>query len=214
MQKIKLLIMASVGLVILAPFAASAQPSISGPQSGTLGPGTYIVVGGISVSAGQTLTIAPGTTFLHTGSYSWVISGELHAVGTQNQPIQFLRQNPIEEHLWSGLRFQAGHSSSSLLEWCEISYCKGSDDSLNIYYYGGAFYVYGNGLTLRHCTISNCEAGYGGGFEIVNASDIEIDHCTIENCVSLTGGGGIHLSNANNVQITNSVIKNNSSTST
>jgi hypothetical protein len=214
MKKLNMIIVMAIGAVGLCAFMASAQPSISGPQSGTLGPGTYIVDGGISVSAGQTLTIAPGTTFLHTGSFSWVISGELHAVGTLSQPIQFLAQDPVEDHLWGGLRFLPGHSSNSLLEWCEISHCQGSDDSLNIYYYGSAAYLSGGGLTLRQCTISNCEAGYGGGFEIVNASDIEIDHCTIENCVSLTGGGGLHVTSSNNVLITNCVIKNNSSTST
>jgi len=209
MQKPYLLIVAAIGLMALIPFAASAQPSISGSLSGSLGPGTYLVAGDCQVLYGNTLTIAPGTTYLHTGHYTWDISGELNAAGTESQPIQFLRQNPIEAHLWGGLRFQWG-SAGSLLEWCTISSCRNVDWPN---YIGGAIYADGSGLTIRHCTISNCEAGNGGGIAVGNASDIEIDHCTIENCVS-GNGGGIDLFYGSNVQITNCIIKNNSATST
>ncbi|HEX7344629.1 MAG TPA: right-handed parallel beta-helix repeat-containing protein [bacterium] len=210
MQKSNPLIVAAIGLIALNPFAASAQPSLSGPLSGSLGPGTYLVAGDCQVLSGNTLTIAPGTTFLHTGHYTWDISGELNAAGTQSQPIQFLRQNPIENHLWGGLHFDWGHSASSLLEWCVISHCKNVDWPN---YMGGAIYMVGDGLTLRHCTISNCEAAYGGGIEVSNASNFEIDHCIIQNCTS-GNGSGIDLFYASNVQITNCIIKNNSSTST
>jgi parallel beta-helix repeat protein len=196
----------TLALALLLPFAASAQPSISGSLSGSLGPGTYLVTGDCQVSSGNTLTIAPGTTFLHTGYFTWYISGELNAAGTESQPIQFLQQN---SNLWGGLRFQGG-SAGNLLEWCTISYCKNVDFPN---YVGGAIYAYGSSLTMRHCTISNCEASSGGGIEINTASDIELDHCTIEDCTA-GNGGGIYLFYADNVQITHCIIKNNSATST
>ena len=62
----------------------SAQPQLSGPLSGTVGPGDFQVVGDCSVDSGQTLTIMPGTAFYFTGHY-WLkvnAGGELHADGT------------------------------------------------------------------------------------------------------------------------------------
>ena len=97
-------------LIITIPWTLAAQTQISGPQSGTLGPGTYIVTGNITVNAGQTLTIAPGTTFLHNGYWYWKIYGTLHAVGTVADSIRWLRQNPVPAHRWAGDSIPAGRT--------------------------------------------------------------------------------------------------------
>ena len=54
-----LMILLLMAFVLVMP--AFSQTEISGSQSGTLGPGTYIVVGYIQVDPLAVLTIAPGT---------------------------------------------------------------------------------------------------------------------------------------------------------
>ena len=104
-------------LVIVALYlfvgSAFAQEQISGPQSGILGPGTYLVVGDIQVERTATLEIVPGTEFLHNGNWTWEISGQLNAAGVEGDSILFVRQNPIDNHRWGGIRFLAGASNAS-----------------------------------------------------------------------------------------------------
>ena len=78
----------SLILLMTAAIFAFSQ-NISGNLSGTLGPGTYNVVGNCQVQAGQTLLIQAGTTFLHTGNYTWTINGHIVVNGTEINPVQF-----------------------------------------------------------------------------------------------------------------------------
>ena len=88
--------------ILLLAASSAAQTEISGPQSGTLGPGTYLVTAEISVQSGNSLTILPGTTFLHNGNHRWIISGEFTAEGTEADSIVFVPQDTLEIHMWGG----------------------------------------------------------------------------------------------------------------
>ena len=193
--------------VCLAQFGAFAQDNISGPLSGTLGPGIYTVVGNCEVQAGQTLIIVPGTRFEHIGAYYWMIYGRLNAEGTETQPIEFVRQQPILSHRWRGIRFETGASNQSSLDWCHLDY-------VYTYYAGGAVYLNGVNITISNCTITNCQADEGAGIYAINCSTgLIIENCTINNNTAGIGTG-ISLEASSGAVVRNNVIHHNSSTNT
>ena len=197
-------------LVGIAPGLILAQINISGVQTGTLGPGVYNVVGDITVPAGQTLTIEPGTEFLHTGHFVWNIYGELQAVGNPDGLIEFKRQQPITNHRWGGLRFQPGASDESVVEYCKIEFCY---NSAYPNYLGGGFYSNGVDVVVRNTSIMGCYASSGGGVYVTNGAAVEFDHCIIAKNEA-GNGGGIYLNNSPLSSIRNSLIARNKSTST
>ena len=204
-----------VSLLSLTFVGFAQAQDISGPQSGTLGPGTYTVIGDISVRNGEILQIVPGTEFLHTGYYTWTIEGLLTAQGTMGDSIKFVRQNPINEHRWGGLRFQSSASSDCILDYCVIDqvYIPSSQPSN---YNGGGIFINAVDLTISNTRISNCSArGDGGGIYVSNAA-VTIDHCLIvENEeYAYNAGGGIALNNCGETLVTHSIIAHNSSNGT
>jgi hypothetical protein len=211
MRKIKLfLVLTALLSVWLCPNLILAQPALHGALSGTIGPGTYICDGNCRILSGQTLTIAPGTTVLFNGHYTWDIYGQINAIGTEADPIQFLRQDPVEEQRWGGFRFQSGASNSSVFEYCIIDNCK---NITTPNYNGGGIYSYGVALTIRNTTISNCQASYGGGIYAYSGAQISLDNCMIIKN-NAGNGGGIYLYNCPGSEILNSIIARNISTST
>jgi len=196
--------------MLLLPIYAAAQLSIHGQLTGILGPGTYSVDGDCEVPAGETLTINPGTTFLHTDHFTWNIYGELHAAGTPSAPIIFNHVAPSLSNTWGGIRFFQGAPNTSLLEWCQLSW---SRNVVSPATEGGAIYSDHVAVTMRNCTVSYCSAADGGGVYLRGADNSVIDSCSIFNCFA-NGGGGLQLNGCSNVQITYCRIGGNSATST
>jgi len=210
--------MRNTSLIILLIFSLTviclAQPQIQGPQSGTLGPGTYIVVGDIRVAAGETLTIEPGTIFLHNGHHTWTIMGTLYAEGSEGDSIKFTRQNPVEEHKWGGIRFQPGAFDDCILDYCIVEYCK---NPLSPYYtYGGCIFVDQVDMTISNSRISHGEAYWNGGGIYAQNANILVDHCIVNDNTAISGanGGGIFLYDCTEASIIYSVICRNSATGT
>jgi len=182
-----------------------SQPSLSGPLSGTLGPGVFNVVGNCGVAAGNTLTIQPGTVLQHTGNFSWTISGTITALGTESQPIEFIPQNASIP--WGGIRFNTGAPTQSRLEWCVIDKCE-------TYVNGGGLYIGNSGITLVDCEITNCSASSGGGIYAYNTNAaLVIEDCYIANNTA-GNGGGMYFSGCNGSIVRYSEIAYNSSTNT
>jgi hypothetical protein len=197
---------AFLAMLILLAGSAFAQPQISGNLSGTLGPGNYLVVGNCFIQAGNTLTIAPGTTLLHSGAYTWTVYGQLNAVGTTSDSIIFKRQSPSGER-WGGIRIMEGSSANTLLSYCVIESCQNTS--------GGGLQIRSVPVTVRHSRISDCIGNYpGGGGIYVLSADALIDHCLIVNNNAPSGGngGGIALENCSGVQVTNCEVAYNTDT--
>ncbi len=201
----KLLVLCAVGFATFA----NAQTEISGPQSGTLGPGTYLVTGEITVASGDSLTIVPGTTILHNGNHKWLISGQFTAEGTAGDSIYFVRQDSIEDHRWGGLRFQTG-APSAVLDYCVIDHCympsyNGPSASITV---NGSL-----GLTLKHSRISNaaCNNDHGGVYAYNTV--VVIDSCVIRNnsAVNHPKGMGVFLDHCDGSQILHTIISANNS---
>lgn len=192
-----------------------AQPQISGPLSGTMGPGDFLVTGNCTINSGQTLTLQPGTRFLFTGHYSLKVNsgGTLHAVGTQQDSIVFTHQNSNPSCDWSGIRFLLWSSSTSILSYCRVEYAKyhvSPDIS------GGGVFIQTPGITVSHCTIANNTTGgttgSGGGI-FVNAASVMISDCIIADNVAYNGGG-ISLDYASGATVKNCLVISNTALGT
>lgn len=204
MQKNYLFIVFSAVTLCLFSILLFAQTNISGDLSGSLGPGDYIVVGNCNIQAGETLTLAPGTSFLFSGHYALNIYGELDAEGSESDSIKFIRQSPIEDHRWGGIRFYPSASSQSALDYCVIDYCKNTGAVK-----GGGLYIEGVGFPVKNSRISNCYTeDEGAGIYAEGNSALVIDHCKIVNnrADNFSNGGGIQLRNSGNASILNSII--------
>ena len=95
---------------------------LSGPLSGTLGPGEYQVVDTIYVNENDSLILMPGTTFKFEGYYPFKIHGTLLAEGTESDSIIFTTDTLANPDRWRGLRFVDSTSSGSALSYCLIEY--------------------------------------------------------------------------------------------
>ncbi|TKJ40123.1 hypothetical protein CEE37_10330 [candidate division LCP-89 bacterium B3_LCP] len=216
MFQIKLSIVASALFVVLAGAISYAQTTISGVQSGTLGPGQYLVVGEVTVGGQDTLTIMPGTEFLHNGNHQWKIYGLFIAEGMENDSISFVRQNPVENHRWGGLRFQSGASANSTIDYVIIDNCK-NEFNFN-YDLGGGIYTDGVPITVTNSRISECDNYWGGGGVYASSANIIIENCIIVDCEAFDdgdeggNGGGIYLYNCGDAQILNNIIARNIAT--
>ena len=204
MNRIKLLFTLLFVLALTA--SVFGQPTISGPQSGVLGPGTYIVNGSIRVMPGETLTIVAGTEFLHNGHHTWDIYGQLNVEGAEEDTVVFKRLNPDEICKWGGIRFDAGSSMNSSIDYAKIEFCK--NGTTPTFTYGGGIYVNGITLPITNTRVYECDAYWDGGGIYVEGGNVNIDNCLITDCDGISGsnGGGIYLNNSPESSITNSIV--------
>ena len=204
MNELKILILVLLVISLAGTIPALAQQQISGAQSGTLGPGSYQVTGSIQVAANQTLTILPGTEFLHSGNYSWTINGKLIAQGTKTDSIRFVRQNPTSTNRWGGIRFQTT-ATYGLIEYCIIDNCQNN-----------GIYTNGVNISVKNSRISNCTAQTDGGGIYAYSSNLTVENCAIVNntAANYNDGGGIYLNSCSEVVIRNCIIAHNSATGT
>ena len=197
-------------MVLFIGMPVFAQQQISGLQSGTLGPGTYLVVGDISVQSGDSLIIVPGTTFLHNGNHKWLISGKFTAVGASEDSIYFIRQDAVPGHRWGALRFLNG-APVAVLDYCVVDHCyiEYSDT-----YPAGVNVYGGQGISLTHSRVSNCYSwgDHASGVYVYNGV-VLIDSCRIDSnyVINHPRGPGIYLENCDNAEIKHSVIAYNNS---
>lgn len=204
-----LILISAATLLALIPMIAEGQPSIFGELSGELGPGVYVVVGNCQVRDGDTLRINPGTTFMHTGYYTWQIEGLLLAVGKENEPISFKRRDPIEDHRWGGFQFFLGYTGQSEVRWCHFDYCKKHNYPNNK---GAAIYLGNVSVIIRNCTFTNGYATDGGAIYAEYSDEQVIDSCTF--VLNNSGnGGGIYLDHCTRAVISNCYIGQNESES-
>ncbi|MCX6639418.1 MAG: right-handed parallel beta-helix repeat-containing protein [bacterium] len=208
MKRAKVFVLVAL-LVATVPWVSMAQPTLQGSLTGTLGPGTYTVVGNCTVDAGNSLTIAAGTTIQFSGHFSIKVYGTLQAVGTQTNMIHFVRQSQTTTCDWGGIRFMTGSSANSTLSYCDIQGARYQTwPDVN----GGGVYIESVPLTISHCKFNNNYSTTGAGIYATNAA------VTITDCIFMNGtagnGGGIMLYSASGSSVRNCIIARNSATST
>ncbi|GEM_PF-653926 len=201
-------------VLVFTPLAV-AQTPLSGPQSGTLGPGNYIVTDNITVASGDSLTIVPGTTFIHPGSSSnikWLISGKFTASGVEGDSIYFCSQDSVGVwERWGGILILSG-APAAVIDYCVIdggmANCQDSEE-----YRAVVNIDSGSSLTLTHTRISNNSGNFEGGGVAANNTVIHIDSCLICNNYQLGKGKGVgvEILQCSDSSILNSIIARNES---
>ena len=136
-----------LSIVLLFIAGTAIAQNISGPLSGILGPGTFYVVGDISVQINDSLLIEAGTTLLMNGDHALSVFGHLHAAGTETDSIIFDINTGTT--YWDGIHFINAPSSSSILEYCLIRKSNARGISLIM-----------SSPIIRHCTIKDNLASY------------------------------------------------------
>jgi hypothetical protein len=151
---------------------------------------------------------------MHNGHWYWYIYGGLTAVGTETDSISFIRQNPVPEHRWGGIRYQPG-APASTLSYCVVDNAEIPTGTSSTFR-GGGIHSNGVGLTVSHSRISNNDCYWGGGgLYIEDVTGFSIEECLIVgNLANADNGGGILLDNCSGATITNCIIAYNSSTGT
>jgi predicted outer membrane repeat protein len=166
---------------ITAPMITFDDPQripLSGDLNGILEPDSYLVVGDITVQAGESLTIEPGTVISFLSNYNFDIYGLLSAVGTDSDSIYFESANSPNN--WGSINFYIGSSDESILSYCRISGASGT-----------AFNIYNVDITIENCTITNNSGIWGGGIYCSYCRPTIIG-CTISENIAAEAGGGIY----------------------
>jgi hypothetical protein len=165
------------------------QLQLSGPLSGTRGPGEYAVVDTIYVNAGDSLTLAPGCTLTFESAFPFEIYGTLLAEGMENDSIIFTTEQSGVNR-WRGLRFYNSSSSGSRLAYCVIEGAAATGDWPS--WSGGGMFFYNNASpTILHSTIRNNTAERDGGGVCCDRSSPDFMYCTISNNRVDGRGGGV-----------------------
>ena len=212
-------------LIVSLVIGAQAQTDISGALSGTLGPGTYIVIGDIYVNSGQSITIEPGTEFLFNQATEFSINGLITANGTANNGIEFKLNGGATS--WYGIEFSTA-DDNSVMSYCLVTesgnsgdgggffidscdptfnYCTVTGNSANVT--GGGFYFSNSMATLNYCEISDNSAGAFGGGIYCNSSSPIFNNCLIADNNSAFSGGGVCLQPGSYPVLTNCTIAGN-----
>jgi RHS repeat-associated protein len=112
--------MASVGL------CTDVAGTIASDTTWNLAGSPYIVTNSITVAAGATLTVAPGTEVRFNRNQGIWVDGTLSAVGTAASPITFTGTTETLDW-WRGISIEDAGTAS--FEWCDIGYAGYSSEA-------------------------------------------------------------------------------------
>lgn len=175
--------------------------TISGEISGTLlkSKSPYYVSGNISIPAGTTLAIEPGTLIFFKSNAGFYISGGIRAIGTKELPIVLQGFG----NAWEGIHSDSP-TDSLIFVFCNIE---------EVYLPIGSEYSYG-GVEISNAdiVIKNCYFYYNyaqnGGALAISFCNSEVINCIFYDNESLDYGGAILSQNSSNIIINNTFYKN------
>jgi len=169
----------------------------------------YRVTGTITVPAGNTLTIEPGVDVLFNADVQFIVQGSLHAVGTPQDSIRFVKGTATE---WGGLRISGGDSST--IAYARVSNGRADGNVPDVF--GGGIYVAGAGtrLGMRSVVVSgNISNQRGGGVAVRDGAQVTMDRCLIsKNWAIDYGGGGLDVENGAVLTMNRSTVTGNTGT--
>jgi predicted outer membrane repeat protein len=181
---------------------------LCGSLSGTLSPGTYHVMCDISVDAGDTLRLMPGTTFIFDGYYRFEIYGTILAEGTETDSVIFTVDTAANPDRWHGLRLYNSTSSGSRFAFCLIENGLATGSLLDMY--GGGVYCSSSSPTFTNCSfIGNSASRYGGGVYCKTSSS-NFANCMFSDNSAGLRGGGLYCDSNSPLTFTNCIFSNNS----
>jgi hypothetical protein len=133
----------------------------SGPLAGnatwTTAAGPYLVSSTVTVPAGATLTIEPGTTVYFAAGAGLTVTGRLLAEGTDLARIMFARQ-PGSAGAWAGITLNNTGTSASRIAYAHFDGAGSAGHNVR---------AENSTLFLEHCTFANTTVQY---VDLVNSS--------------------------------------------
>jgi len=187
----------------------------------------YRINGNITIQNATTLTIEAGVKVEFQEFYKLTVEGQLLAVGTQTDTIEFTINDTTGFYhypessagAWHGIRFENNTSAdSSKIVYCKLHYSKATDDDNNSVTEddnGGAIYVNGfSKLLIQNCLITHNKATKKGGAIYEYESELKIlKNSFLHN--DANSGGALYCKGSgslfNNATIQYNIIDNNSS---
>lgn len=192
-MKIPLLLLLAAFLVI----GLTAETIIpAGPVSGSwdAAGSPYRIMGDISISDLQSLTVGPGVDVVFQGTYKLDVYGQIVCNGNVDNNITFTAQDTLLG--WQSIRFSNSGSAGnqpSAFTYTNFSYGKAVNgasvsDPLNS---GGAIWAdFAGTLTFDHCQFIRCmTAADGGAVYAKNQTNINMNGCLIKGCDTEWFGG-------------------------
>jgi WD40 repeat protein len=149
----------------------------------------YRVTSAITVPAGNTLTVEPGVDVLFNADAQFIVLGSLHAVGTPQDSIRFLKGTAAE---WGGIRISGGDSSS--VAYARIS--GGNANNISPGDVGGGISLSGAATRLRlanSVVTGNLATGKGGGVAVSSATVLWMNASKIAGNSTPGSGGGLSV---------------------
>ncbi|MFZ5433698.1 MAG: right-handed parallel beta-helix repeat-containing protein, partial [Calditrichota bacterium] len=146
----------------------------------------YMLMSGIDIPAGATLSIGPGVTIVFMVSFIFGISNgaRLEAMGAEGDSIYFTADTLLNPERWEGL-WILGNADTCRMEYCVLEYAatpgygtclfegptviRNTTFRHNSAGYGVVLYSYHTDLDLSHCTFEHNTAGSGGVFYVREA---------------------------------------------
>ncbi|MBU0509681.1 right-handed parallel beta-helix repeat-containing protein [bacterium] len=185
-----------LAIVLLLVCAGVSFSQLSGPLSGTLGPGWYTVIGDIQVDTSAALTILAPTTLDFQDTFSFKVYGVLTA-GSQSGGNVLFTTSRTAPNRWRGLRFLGPASTPSQLTYCIIENGWATGPTLADQC-GGGVYIYQSSPTFLYCSMHNNYADACGGGVYSEYSRAVFDTCSItwntafsSHPANFWGGGGV-----------------------
>ena len=124
----------------------------------------YLILGNITVGAGDTLNIDAGTILKMNARYSLTVNGQLNSNGSAARPVVI---TSIKDDTWGGDTNANGNATSPAKgDWYYVS-APNADADVNLrytnLYYGGyssgyEFYSYNNSVSIEDCDISHSQS--------------------------------------------------------
>lgn len=143
-------------LILLSFHIAIPQTEVSGDVSGVwnIEGSPYIAVDSVIVPEGEQLTIDPGVVVRFEEHMVLIVNGLLRVVGTEDDSVFFLSNDPDNNLRWAGIQFQNA-DESGLVEYAHISGA-GWDRAERE---AKAILISRSSATIRNCLITNCVEG-------------------------------------------------------
>ncbi|NQU06814.1 MAG: VCBS repeat-containing protein, partial [Calditrichaeota bacterium] len=167
-------------LIILSSFLCPeslAQTEVSGAVSGEwlLDDSPFIVVGNLIVRGDNELEIEPGVQVLFDGAYLFLINGLLTAVGSEDDSIEFTRND--DDIRWRGLRI-INADDDTQISYCIIEHSETVGNSEDMGTRGAGIFCSRTDALISHNTIRFNEAdGYTAGIYTIDCNaDVLYNH--------------------------------------
>jgi len=208
-----------LALLVVPAHATDVVGAVSGTWTAASSP--YRITGNVTVNSGTSLTIEPGVQVRYTGPFTFLVNGDIQAVGTPGSPILFTRDIATDASRGEGLLRVVSTSVQSHISNTTFEHGLITDASTISPAAGGGLYLFNANIVVEDCIIRNNEAPAGAGIYIVNTGSRDTvvrnneiyGNQSIDGTSSITGGAGLFANGAGgsgDVQIYNNLIHTNS----